>query len=88
MPKVQTQIMPRAFEKMKQIPAKTKKQVKKIAVACGGGGNDGGGNKPSNILPKINTIKKPIPTELVNRINKLYNNTKSSFYNFLEKITK
>ena len=59
MPKVQAQIMPRAFEKMKQIPAKAKKQVKKYAAAgCGGDGGDG--KKPSNILPKLNNIKNKI----------------------------
>lgn len=83
MPRIQSQVMPRAFEKMKQIPAKTKKQVKKIAVSCGG--DDGGGKKPSNILPKLNNIKRTIPTELANKFNKLYNNTKNSFDNLIKK---
>ncbi len=69
------------FQTMKQIT--NKKPMKKILIAAG----DNGG-KPSNILPKINTIKKTIPTDLVNKINKLCNNTKSSFDNFMQKITK
>lgn len=87
MPKVQTQIMPRAFEKMKQIPEKTKKQVKKYAAA-GCGGDGGGGKKPSNILPKLNIIKKPIPKEFANKINQLYSNTQKSFDNVMKKIIK